>query len=114
GTGESTSGPGGSVEIIATGPERLEVAVDAVGPGVLVIQRAYLPLYRATVDGEETPIRIANMHRMGIELPAGSHAVSCGSIGDHWPRPVVCPCWRRSVWAGSGGGARCYDLDSLE
>jgi hypothetical protein len=75
GSGEWTSGPGGSVEIIATGPEHLEVAVEALGPGVLVIQRAYLPLYRATVDGEETPIRVANMHRMGIELPAGSHHV---------------------------------------
>ena len=75
GTGSWTSGPGGSVEILATGPEHLEVAVDAAGPGVLVIQRAYLPLYRATVDGEETPIRVANMHRMGIELPAGEHAV---------------------------------------
>jgi hypothetical protein len=75
GTGEWTSGPGGSVEIVATGAEHLEVTVDAAGPGVLVIQRAYLPLYRATDDGEETPIRVANMHRMGIELPAGEHAV---------------------------------------
>jgi hypothetical protein len=76
GSSASTSGPGGSVEILATGPEQLEVRVEAAGAGVLVIQRAYLPLYRATVDGEETPIRVANMHRMGIELPTGSHQVS--------------------------------------
>jgi hypothetical protein len=75
GAGMSTSGPGGSVELLVTGPERLEMVVDAAGPGVLVIQRAYLPLYRATVDGQEAPILIANMHRMGIELTAGEHAV---------------------------------------
>jgi hypothetical protein len=70
-----TSGAGGSVELLTTGPERLEMVVDAAGPGVLVVQRAYLPLYRATVDGEEAPILVANMHRMGIELPVGEHEV---------------------------------------
>jgi hypothetical protein len=75
GNGLSTSSPGGSVELRANGPERLEMAVDAAGPGVLVVQRAYLPLYRATVDGEEAPILVANMHRMGIELPVGEHEV---------------------------------------
>lgn len=68
-------GPSGSVTLVETGPEALEVQVEAPAPGALVIQRAFLPLYRATVDGESASIVAANVHRLGIEIPEGKHTV---------------------------------------
>ena len=56
-------------------PEKLEVLTESVAPGALVVQRAFLPLYRATIDGQEASIVAANIHRLGIEVPAGSHRV---------------------------------------
>ena len=53
----------------------MEIQVEASAPGALVIQRAFLPLYRATVDGENAPIVAANVHRLGIELSEGEHTV---------------------------------------
>lgn len=67
---------GGTVRIVKQGPESLEVDVVA-GPGgsVLVVQRADL-LYEAKVDGKPVPVVPANLHRMGVEVPAGRHRVS--------------------------------------
>ena len=67
---------GGTARIAKEGPESLEIDVDA-GPGgsVLVVQRAYF-LYRATLDGKPVPVQTANLHRLGIEVPAGRHHVS--------------------------------------
>jgi hypothetical protein len=44
-------------------------------PGVLVWQRAYLPLYRARVDGRDAEPQVANLHLLGVEVPAGEHTV---------------------------------------
>ncbi|NHZ73058.1 MAG: hypothetical protein GWP16_01115 [Nitrospirae bacterium] len=73
--GDELDGPTGSVSVEKSAPEELEVLTDSVAPGALVVQRAFLPLYRATVDGQEVPIVAANIHRLGIEVPAGSHRV---------------------------------------
>jgi uncharacterized membrane protein YfhO len=42
---------------------------------MLVVQRSYLPLYTAEIDGVEAEIEVANMHRMAIEVPAGEHEI---------------------------------------
>ena len=73
--GDELDGPTGSVSVEKSAAEELEVLTDSVAPGALVVQRAFLPLYRATVDGQEVPIVAANIHRLGIEVPAGSHRV---------------------------------------
>lgn len=67
--------PEGRVRVLRSGPESLEVAVDTQVPGVLVVQRALLPVWRATVDGQETEIEPANLYRMGVRVPAGRHRV---------------------------------------
>jgi hypothetical protein len=66
---------GGTARLLKEGPERLEIEVDA-GPGgsVLVVQRAYL-LYKANVDDRPAPVLTANLHRLGVEVPAGRHRV---------------------------------------
>ncbi len=71
----STSGSGGSVDVLSEGPESLHVVVRAESAGALVVQRAFLPLYRATVDGRTAPLVAADMHRMAVQLEAGTHEV---------------------------------------
>jgi len=72
----STQRGGGTAVIEREGPERVDVAVDA-GPGgsVLVVQRAYT-LYSARLDGRPVPVLTANLHRLGVEVPAGRHHVT--------------------------------------
>jgi hypothetical protein len=67
---------GGTVSIAKEGPESLEIDVEA-GPGgsVLVVQRAYF-LYQAKLDGRPVTVQTANLHRLGVEVPAGRHHVS--------------------------------------
>ena len=73
--GETLNGPPGKVEIVASDAESITLRVEAESAGVLVVQRAFLPLYRARANGEVVPISVANMHRLGVELPPGSHVV---------------------------------------
>ena len=75
GAGPPERGEGGEARIVARDTESLVAEVSARSPGVLVVQRSHLPLYRATVDGEDAPILIANLHRQGVRVPAGEHRV---------------------------------------
>ena len=61
--------------VLESGPERLAVEVETAAPAVLVVQRAFQPLYRAAIDGARVAPRIANLHRLGIDVPAGRHRV---------------------------------------
>jgi hypothetical protein len=67
--------PGAAVEVLLRQPEALEVRVRTDRPGAVVWQRAWLPLYRATVDGRDTPVEVANLHRMAVRVPAGESVV---------------------------------------
>jgi hypothetical protein len=75
GSGPPTGGSGGVVRIVTLDPERLSAEVNAAAPAVLVVQRAFLPLYCARVDGRPATLRIANLHRIGVDVPAGRHRV---------------------------------------
>jgi len=84
----------GRVRVLEEGPESLDVAVDAPDGGVLVVQRAELPIWRAAIDGEAAAIEPANLYRIGVRVPAGSHRVRL------WVdrRPLVV-----SSWAAAAG-----------
>jgi len=73
--GAPTGAPPAKIEVVESDPERLAFDVDAGGPAVVVIQRALQPIDRASVDGTRVAPRIANLHRIGIEVPAGRHRV---------------------------------------
>ncbi len=75
GDGPETHGAPGSLEILTDGVEELEVVTAGDSGGVLVTQRAYLDLYRASVDGRPVPTTVANLHRLAVELPPGEHRV---------------------------------------
>ena len=68
-------GAAGRVRVLAVGAERLVAETAADGPGVLVWQRARLPLHRAWVDGEPVEPLTVNLYRLGVPLPAGEHRV---------------------------------------
>ncbi len=68
-------GAAGRVEVLADGAEVLEVDAASDSGGVLVTQRAYLDVWRASVDGEPAPIVVANFHRLAVEVPPGEHRV---------------------------------------
>ena len=54
---------------------RLVAEVSAPRPTVLVWRRAWVPLYRATVDGRPVATFAANVHHLGVPVPAGTHRV---------------------------------------
>ena len=66
---------GAQVEVLSDTTEELEVAVESADGGFLVVQRAYLAIYRAAVDGEPAAPETANFHRLAVEVPAGEHRV---------------------------------------
>lgn len=74
-TNADPGGPPGRVRVLVEDVERLEVTTAADGPGVLVWQRAHLPLHRAWVDGEEVEPRTVNLYRLGVPVPPGEHRV---------------------------------------
>lgn len=65
----------GRVRVLRSGDELLETEVATPAPAVLVLQRAVLPVWRATVDGEPVEIEPANLYRIGVPVPPGRHRV---------------------------------------
>jgi hypothetical protein len=75
GRGATRRGPAGSVRRIADERERVEVEVDSAQGGFLVLRRAFLPIWRAEVDGRPARPVIANLTRLAVEVPPGRHVV---------------------------------------
>jgi hypothetical protein len=55
--------------------ELVEIAVDTPAGGVLVLRRAFLPIWRAEIDGRPARPAPAQMTRLAVELPAGARRV---------------------------------------
>ncbi len=53
----------------------MSAAVAAPQPGVVVWRRLWTPLYRAAVDGHAVRPVAANLHHLGVPVPAGTHRV---------------------------------------
>lgn len=50
----------GSVEIVSYDPERIEMTVDADGPGYVVLSEGSYPGWNATASGDDLPVLLAN------------------------------------------------------
>ena len=70
-----TDAAAGRVRVLSDEVEALEVEVTSDAGGVLVTRRAYLDIYRATIDGRPAPTVVANLHRLAVEVPPGEHEV---------------------------------------
>jgi hypothetical protein len=75
GEGAAREGPPGEVRRLAVGPESLAAEVASPAGGLLLWRRAWLPLYRAAVDGRPAPLLVANFQLLGLAVPAGEHRV---------------------------------------
>ncbi len=75
GTGPALEGPPGEVRVLANEPERFAAEASSERGGLLVLRRAYLPLWRAKVDGKRVRPVVANFYLLGVEVPPGRHRV---------------------------------------
>jgi hypothetical protein len=66
--------PGGAVRLLAAGPDRVELDVRSPG-GLLVVRRAYHPLWAARSGGARLEILPVNLTLLGVVVPAGEHRV---------------------------------------
>lgn len=66
--------PGARVRLVSDGPDRCEVEVSG-GGGLLVLRRAYQPLYRATAEGKRLPTLAVDLALLGVQVPPGKHLV---------------------------------------
>ncbi|HUO87263.1 MAG TPA: hypothetical protein VM617_07715 [Thermoanaerobaculia bacterium] len=67
--------PSGRVELVANGPDRIEVEVESGGGGLLVLRRSYHPIYRARSAGEALDTQPVNLTLLGVAVPPGRHRV---------------------------------------
>ena len=68
--------PGSTVSIVSRSSGRIELEVTATAPAIVVLAQAHHPNWRATVDGIETPIHIANHAFQAVNAPEGSSRVT--------------------------------------
>jgi len=73
--GPIEAGPA-TVREIAFAPRRMEFAVSAAGPGLLVLSQSYYHRWHAVVNGQTARIWRANEAFQAIEVPAGASGVT--------------------------------------
>ena len=75
GSGPPRHAPAGTILDRVETRERVEVEVHSPAGGYLILRRAYLPIWRATIDaGPARPV-IAQMTRLAVAVPPGRHRV---------------------------------------
>lgn len=65
----------GVVRAVERGPEALRVEAEAAADSVLVVNDAWWPGWRATLDGHEVPIWPADLLVRAVPWPAGRHVL---------------------------------------
>jgi hypothetical protein len=66
----------GEVRLRLRAPERVELEVEAAEEGLVVVNDAWWPGWRARVDGRDAPLLPTNVVSRGVVVPAGRHAVA--------------------------------------
>ncbi len=75
GSGRPVVASSGSARLEISEREHVEVEIDSLSGGVLILRRAHLPIWRATIDGVPAPTVIAQLTRLAVEVPPGPHRV---------------------------------------
>ncbi|HXT52104.1 MAG TPA: hypothetical protein VN811_13750 [Thermoanaerobaculia bacterium] len=74
--GNATAPPGaGAARLLRESADAIAVASDGARPGWVVVQRAWQPHWRASVDGRPADVSPADLHRLAVPVPAGAHEV---------------------------------------
>ncbi|MFN8446511.1 MAG: YfhO family protein [Caldilineaceae bacterium] len=100
-----------SVEMISYKAERVEVRTQSASQSLLVLDDAYYPGWKATVDGVESTIYPVNHLFRGVALQAGAHNVVFEFAPRSWQRGVQislvsCLLWSVLVLIGFAAGRR--------
>jgi hypothetical protein len=66
---------GGSVRVERYGAQQVVLDVEAEHRGFLVTSEAFYPGWKASIDGQEAPLRLTNVAFRGLAVPAGRHRV---------------------------------------
>jgi hypothetical protein len=66
--------PGGRVRVLTMDPDRIELEVESEG-GLVVVQRAFQPLFRARAGEQDLPTIPVNLALLGVVVPPGKHTV---------------------------------------
>ncbi len=64
-----------AAEMSVGNPQRIEILADAPQEGMVFLSEVNYPGWKATLDGEEVPIRIAGQLFRAIEIPRGRHQI---------------------------------------
>ena len=73
--GPAASGAPAEVRVVEDSGDVIEVAVDADGPGYLVVADGLQDRWSARLDGREVLLRDADVGYVAVEVPAGEHRV---------------------------------------
>jgi Bacterial membrane protein YfhO len=68
--------PDSSAQVVGYQPNRIVIDTNAPSASVLVTSEIFYPGWEARVDGQRTPILIANYLLRGVVLPPGKHRVA--------------------------------------
>ncbi len=78
--------PGAQARRLAETPDGFSVDVSE-GGGLLVLCRAFQPLYEATAEGKALPTLPVNLSLLGVQVPPGAHRVEVGVSA--WPEKLA-------------------------
>ncbi len=65
-----------SARLLGRTPSAWRIRTISAGPGLLVLDQAFSPGWKARIDGRPVPITLVNLCRLGIRFPAGTHTVT--------------------------------------
>jgi hypothetical protein len=73
----STAGPAeGTVEFVSYAPKRIELAVEATAPSVLLLNDRWDADWRVWIDNAPARVLTCNAIMRGVQVPPGRHTVS--------------------------------------
>lgn len=72
---QATNATSANVNSVQVSAHRLSFAIEAAGPGMVVVAQTFYSPWRAQVDGQATPMWRANYAFQALQVPAGRHEV---------------------------------------
>jgi hypothetical protein len=91
----------GSARIVLYSPDEITLSVEGLVEGVLVLNEAFYPGWKAYVDGRPEEIARVNAIFRGIKVPAGKHHV----LFRYEPHSVYLGAWISGFTLAAVGGA---------
>ncbi|WP_163334265.1 YfhO family protein, partial [Enterobacter bugandensis] len=65
----------GKAEIVASAPDRVEIAVETRATAILTLHAPWYPGWQVEVDGQRRPLLRTDVLFRGVEVPAGARTV---------------------------------------